>query len=416
MLPRSFHRQPGPLLTKQRVISSMARRSSRKLLLSTPKLSALILRTIYTFPIDQLPTCNSTATVRILLTFTLCKFLIFLIESALDDSIAADRLKNNSPKVIARIVRLYTLLGDPSSAIKYCEDRAESPPAAEIGQARQMLSHYTQGENFAAGRNGGLALHELDKAEKFLGVGATPSRRYRLLRADCLLLAGREDDATRIIMDLLRSNSRDVDALLLRGRMLYQQGENAKAVAHFQEVLRCDPDHTAARKLLKRSKTLESLKAEGNTAFKESRFEDAKRIYNETLLVDPSNKYANSRLYSNLAQVHLKTSNYEKAIEEATKAIGIDPLFGKPLRLRARANMKCERYEDSVKDFNTALKDAEPGEERQLRSELRSAELELKKSQRKDYYKILGVDKNASDSEIKKAYRKAALVSDRGLD
>merc|ERR1712001_552178 len=47
------------------------------------------------------------------------------------------------------------------------------------------------------------------------------------------------------------------------------------------------------------------------------------------------------------------------------------------------------------------------GEVRQL---LQQAKLELKKSKRKDYYKILGVSKDANDDEIKKAYRKRALV------
>lgn len=40
---------------------------------------------------------------------------------------------------------------------------------------------------------------------------------------------------------------------------------------------------------------------------------------------------------------------------------------------------------------------------------LRKAELELKKSLRKDYYKVLGLTKTATDTEIKKAYRKLAL-------
>lgn len=45
---------------------------------------------------------------------------------------------------------------------------------------------------------------------------------------------------------------------------------------------------------------------------------------------------------------------------------------------------------------------------------LADAKLELKKSKRKDYYKILGIDKNASVEDIKKAYRKRALVHHPG--
>lgn len=46
---------------------------------------------------------------------------------------------------------------------------------------------------------------------------------------------------------------------------------------------------------------------------------------------------------------------------------------------------------------------------------LQDAKLELKKSKRKDYYKILGIPKTATEEEIKKAYRKRALVHHPGL-
>ena len=46
---------------------------------------------------------------------------------------------------------------------------------------------------------------------------------------------------------------------------------------------------------------------------------------------------------------------------------------------------------------------------------LKEAKLELKKSKRKDYYKILGVTQNADDTELKKAYRKEALKHHPGI-
>jgi DnaJ homolog subfamily C member 7 len=44
-----------------------------------------------------------------------------------------------------------------------------------------------------------------------------------------------------------------------------------------------------------------------------------------------------------------------------------------------------------------------------LKEKIRHAQLELKKSKRKNYYKILGIEKSADEAEIKKAYRRKAV-------
>lgn len=78
--------------------------------------------------------------------------------------------------------------------------------------------------------------------------------------------------------------------------------------------------------------------------------------------------------------------------------------------------------EASVVDYKAALEQAKfedsVAEVRSLQTELKKAEAALKRSKTKDYYKILGVSRDCSDIEIKKAYRKESLVHhpDKGGD
>jgi DnaJ family protein C protein 7 len=44
-----------------------------------------------------------------------------------------------------------------------------------------------------------------------------------------------------------------------------------------------------------------------------------------------------------------------------------------------------------------------------IREKIHKAKIEIKKAARKNYYKIIGVDKNATEKEIKKAYRLGAM-------
>jgi len=71
-----------------------------------------------------------------------------------------------------------------------------------------------------------------------------------------------------------------------------------------------------------------------------------------------------------------------------------------------------EKFDEAVRDYETMYK---LDSTRDNKRALQDAKLQLKKSQRKDYYKILGVDKSANDDQLKKAYRKRAMIHHPGM-
>jgi len=230
----------------------------------------------------------------------------------------------------------------------------------------------------------------------------------KLNRAECLAYLGRYAEAQEVANDLLRQDSTNVDAIYVRGLCLYYEDNVDKAFTHFQQVLRFAPDHQRAKDVYKKAKLLRTKKEEGNSAFKTSKWSEAYDLYTDALAIDPYNKYTNAKLYFNRATVAAKLKKLKESIEDCNAALNLDEKYMKALLRRAKSYMEMEMYEEAVRDYETAMRsDRGNHEYRQL---LQHAKVELKKSKRKDYYKILGVERGATEEEIKRAYRKRALV------
>jgi DnaJ homolog subfamily C member 3 len=71
---------------------------------------------------------------------------------------------------------------------------------------------------------------------------------------------------------------------------------------------------------------------------------------------------------------------------------------------KAQRAMSAENYESCVQTLNKA-KEHHPGAP-QIQPLLQKAEIALKRSKEKDYYKVLGVPHDADEVQIKAAYRK----------
>ncbi|RYO88838.1 hypothetical protein DL766_009376 [Monosporascus sp. MC13-8B] len=333
-------------------------------------------------------------------------------QAALDDCTRAADLEPQNPKFLLRLARIYTSLGRPDEALTTFARIQPPPSAKDMAGAREMQHHVRAAQSaLDSGRSGSMVLHALDQAERLLGAGAPKPRKWQLMRGNAYLMMGGANslgEAQNVAMSILRQNSQDPEALVLRGRALYAQGDNETAITHFRKALSCDPDFRDAVKWLRTVQKLDRMKEEGNAAYKASRWQAAFEKYSAALEVDPSNKSTNSKILQNRAMCRLKLKQYLEAIADCERAISLDPSYLKARKTKANALGLAEKWEDAVREWKS-IQELDP-EDRTIAKEIRKAELELKKSQRKDYYKILNVSKDADDNTIKKAYRKLAIV------
>ncbi|KAK3701495.1 hypothetical protein LTR37_015469 [Vermiconidia calcicola] len=333
-------------------------------------------------------------------------------EEALEDCKLAEELEPGTAKILHRLAKVYTALGRPQEALEVY-DRIQPPATAKDKAPALSMSQHIKGaqDSLASSSSGSMVLHALDQAEKGLGFTIQPPRKWKLMRGEAHLKIGNVNslgEAQNIAMSLMRTNSADPEALVLRGRALYASGENDNAIKHFKKALSCDPDFKDAVKYLRMVQKLDRMKEEGNSHFKSGRYQQAVDVYTNALEVDPGNRGTNSKILNNRAMCYSKLKQWKQATEDCDKAIQLDPSYTKARKTRAKALGEGGDWEEAVRAYK-GIQEQSP-EEPGIAKEIRNAEMELKKSKRKDYYKILGVEKDAGDTEIKKAYRKLAVV------
>ena len=231
-------------------------------------------------------------------------------KEALEDSKAADELEPNNPKFLLRLARIYTALGRPDEALE-AYDRIQPPVSLKDKSPALNMQRYIKeaANTLEKGSSGSMALHGLDLAERQLGTGVDRPRKWKLMRGEAYLKMGNVNalgDAQNVAMSLLRINNNDPEALVLRGRALYAQGENEKAIQHFRQALSCDPDYRDAVKYLRMVQKLDRMKEEGNASFKSGRYAAAVETYSRALEVDPQNKGTNSKILQNRALCYSK--------------------------------------------------------------------------------------------------------------
>ncbi|KAF6036840.1 DNAJC7 [Bugula neritina] len=362
---------------------------------------------LYSEAIRLLPSCaayygNRSATYMMLQKYS----------DALADAQQSTSIDKEFTKGYHREGKCLLALGKPLAAIQCFEKSLVIQPENKTFLSDKLLAEKVKSlktkliGTTQQGISGGSDMYALYCIKQCLKE-APNAANYKLFKAECLAYTSQYEEALEISNSVLAFDKRNADAIFVRALCLYYEDNIDKAQQHFKHVLKMNPDHEKARETFKKSKCLIQKKEEGNTAFKAGEFQHAHRLYSEALSIDPLNKLTNAKLYNNRATVNTKLGNLDATVEDCNSAIALDEKYVKAFARRAAAYTSLEKYEEALRDYEAVLKlDPTP----QNKQAVSTAKLELKKSQRKDYYKILGVDKHVSDDQLKKAYRKRAMI------
>ncbi|EYU38531.1 hypothetical protein ABFS82_12G140300 [Erythranthe guttata] len=247
----------------------------------------------------------------------------------------------------------------------------------------------------------------LEYIEKVVMVFSPACSKAKFLRARLLIATKDYSSAISETGYILKEDDDNLDALLLRGRAYYYLADHDVAIRHYQKGLRLDPEHVELKKayfalknLLKKTKSAEDNASKGKLRL-------AVEEYKAALALDPIHSAHNVHLHLGLCKVLVKLGRGKDALTSCTEVLDIDGDQVEALVQRGEAKLLVEDWEGAVADLKSAAEKSP--QDMSVREVLMKAERSLKLSQRKDWYKILGISKTASMSEIKKAYKKLAL-------
>ncbi|KAM0322392.1 hypothetical protein ACHAQA_009459 [Verticillium albo-atrum] len=252
----------------------------------------------------------------------------------------------------------------------------------------------------------------------------------REMRSRCRFARGEVEEGMSDLQHVLQMRPSDTTPhVTISANTFYTLDDLANGMAQIRKCLHSDPDSKSCKKLLKQQKVIDKTLTKVAKAFEKNQPMTGVKMLVDNgdeagLITDiksqveqlkqdgtiPTN--APSALYMRV--VELACEGYYEMNSKKTKqycddalALNEQSFFG--LLHRSRDQMDKEEFEDAVRTLEEA-KNAKPEKQNVVRPLLQKAQIALKRSKTKDYYKVLDVAHDADDRQIKFAYRKLSKL------
>ena len=253
------------------------------------------------------------------------------------------------------------------------------------------------------------AAHHFQNALKYVDGQATD---LLMQKATATLHTG---DYYGVISDtglVLKSYPKNLEAYKLRGMAYFWLNEHEMAIKHFREGLKLDPEHKGCKEGHKLVKKIEKKKKKGDAAMEAKQFVEAVEHYKGAIAIEPDHVNFYKPTSFLIIQALSKNKQHNEAIKMARSLVeefdnAVDTMWA-----LGDAETDAEKFEDALRTYQEAMKHAPEGDgedARKTKEKVKQAEVALKQSKEKNYYKILGISRTATAKDIKKAYRALAL-------
>ncbi|KAF4976087.1 hypothetical protein FZEAL_7197 [Fusarium zealandicum] len=261
-------------------------------------------------------------------------------------------------------------------------------------------------------------------------VVASRSPHLRELRAHCRFERGEVEEGLNDLRHVLHMKPGDITPhVVISATSFYGLGDLENGIGQIKKCLQSDPDSKICKKLHKQEKKVDKAykKIQGQlsrgqpttagrslvgTADEPGLLLEVRQQVEDLKENKSIPKTARALLLENLVEMTCQAyseSNHKDTAKYCEESLNVQPESFWGLLHKAKVQLKSEIYEAAIQTLEKAA-ELRPDLQEKVSPILKKAQIALKRSKTKDYYKVLGVENDADERQIKAAYRRQSKI------
>ncbi|KAK9451168.1 uncharacterized protein V1518DRAFT_412712 [Limtongia smithiae] len=250
----------------------------------------------------------------------------------------------------------------------------------------------------------------------------------RALRARCRLHEGQVREASMDLLHVVKTNPLDADSHAMAAQLLFLYlDEREKAIQQLSKCLHYDPDSAVCKKYFRLFKKIDKEVTKSFT-FRDkgmhatfdktvvigqgpdiepllTRIDNLSNEVQTSMHIPPSiPKLLDLDVREATCDVYYTLRRWSAGAHYCNEVLKYRPDSVPGALFTAKLRMNDDEFDRAI-EILTKANDATGGQDARINAMLREAQVLQKRANTKDYYKVLGVSRDAAEKDIKKAYR-----------